>query len=262
MAKRVAEQSADTLRQRHAVARYGQAARHPLCQAALRLWSWDVQWLNAIKASLITERVLKDCENNIRKTKALIAQLRQERKPGGAKSACEVLQKFNQLRSEALAVRQKREDITALRALRFMAEDAFAKESLAAARGRDFAAFKALKPLWERWGQPNYQHDYRTLGLLELFRDEAVKQAWDRDGVGGGYSEVAFGSDKLLSDEAHWPGFTAKELHEHLVARRAFSGGEEQLHQVRRLAKKLGIRLSPDKRGPKLKKEKGKKSVH
>jgi hypothetical protein len=90
--------------------------------------------------------------------------------------------------------------------------------------------------------------DRRTLEMLEMLRDEASKAAWAKGGIAV-YIEAARGGDRALSDEA-WAGrLTAREIQSRLVD----APGDRHAKEVRRLAKKLGIRLAKDQRGRKRK---------
>ena len=249
--KRVAQKCGATLSERAAVARYGEGIRHPLCRTALGVWSADADWYLALELSITTARQLNDCDKHIRETKSLISRLQREQKMRDAKTARLLLQRWKSLRSEAAAIQQTESCIPTLRALRKMAADDFSKASVAAVRARDFSAFKALERVGKRWREPDNQIDHRTSAVLHVLRSEAVRRAWAIGGAAAGWNEAATAGSKLLSDEIYGSVFTARQLHRRLIAMRVFSPSEEQLHQVRRLAKKLGIRLLPDRRGPK-----------
>ena len=54
--------SATTLRTQQAIARYGKAARHPLCLAALHLWRLDVELFRWTKEIASIEEVLNSAK--------------------------------------------------------------------------------------------------------------------------------------------------------------------------------------------------------
>ena len=101
--------------------------------------------------------------------------------------------------------------------------------------------------------------DRRTLEILKMLRDELVKATWARDGPAAGYWEAATVGDRALSDEAFKGRLTAREIQSRLKD----APGDRDAKEVRRLARKLGIRLDKDERGrkpkPYLPKQKQKK---
>jgi hypothetical protein len=255
----VTQEKTETWQQLHSVARYGSALRYPLCCAGLSLWETDAFWLRLIKESLLNQGARKDSEHQRNQAKSLIAQLRKARKADEAKQVSHILEEVEDVRRKLeTADEANRQQIPAWRKIRTVAEQRFATESVAALRAHNFPALRALERAWKAWKQPNNQPQYRKLEILRVIRDGAVQRAWNDGGAASGYWEIVSGPDRLLSDN-HWPRFTARQLHEHLVAVNAFSEPQneeqasEQLHQVRRLAKQLGIRLLSDRRGPKRK---------
>jgi hypothetical protein len=81
-----------------------------------------------------------------------------------------------------------------------------------------------------------------------------IKATWAKHGAGAGYSEAARGGDRVLSDEI-WQGrVTAKEIRSYLEATYGSrAAGDKDAKEIRRAAKKLGIRLAEDQRGRKWK---------
>ena len=140
----------------------------------------------------------------------------------------------------------------------------FEYEQQVALSAGDEGAFTNLEQVWKRWNAIDNAVNYRSLAILDTLQDKALKTAWEKGARGDGYLEAARGGDRELGDGA-WPELTVKEIHSRLVAAKAFrpvKGNDEveamnrQLDEARRLAKALGIKLMPAKRGRKLKTKK------
>jgi hypothetical protein len=131
------------------------------------------------------------------------------------------------------------------------AQARFARESVAALRALDFAAFKALAKAWKAWKPPGKSPDNRKLVILTALRARSLDRARRKGGVGAEYLEAAFGAERALNDPA-WPKLSAFEVRKYLIAAKAFVRDKKpsngQLRQVRRLAKELGITLQEGKR--------------
>jgi hypothetical protein len=248
----------DTWRTRQAVARYGPAARYALCRAALSLWQTNVECLRFITRIRASEDITKDAKANKAKAQGLVARLRKTRKSNEAEQVVAILHELDpSLRREERWLKQaKTKGFPVLLEFGAAAEKRFAFESVAALRHGDFDAFNALERVWKRWTSGQSHSNKRTLGLLELLQDRAKKVAWQKGGAAAAYPEAALGGDRVLSD-AEWPELTAREVHSHLVKVKTFlrtqdeEGINEQLHEVRRLARRVGIKLRPDRRGRK-----------
>jgi hypothetical protein len=255
----VIQENVDTWRTRQAVARYGKALRHPLCQAALSFWQTNAECLDSIKHFRAVEGVIKDAKGSKAKARALVERYRKARNSKEAKQDAANLHAIDNLLREAQSLNETlRKGILSLLELRAATEKRFVCESVAALRRGNFNAFNALERIWKRWISGDKESDHRALGVLELLRAKAGKAAWHKGGAAAGYTEAALGSDRVLSD-VEWPQLTTRELHSFLVAHKEFLPPchkyqlRDQMHEVRRLAKRLGIKLSPDRRGPKRK---------
>jgi hypothetical protein len=251
------QEKVDTWLKGQTVARYGRALRHPLCQAALSFWQLNGDCLDALKDFLRLEGVIKNAEQNKVNVRAQVRRLRKARKFKEAKQAAANLRTVHNLLRKMQSIDQSlRKGIPSLLKLRAVAEKRFAHDSIAALRRGNFNAFNALERAWKRYDSGDSQFDHRTLGLLALVRDKACKRAWAKGGATAGYREAALGAYRMLSDE-DWPQLSAREVHSHLVEVKAFLPPRdeeqinEQLHEVRRLARRLGIKLSADRRGRK-----------
>ena len=128
-------------------------------------------------------------------------------------------------------------------------------------RTGDAKACRALQRLRKRWiaNEASLKAgDLRKLEMLNMLRDQVIKAKWTTGEAtsGSGYWEALRGGDRPLSDEA-WQGrLTAREIHSRLADAGVLVDQElerGQLHEIRRLARKLGIRLAEDQRGRKRK---------
>jgi hypothetical protein len=254
-------ENVNTLRRRQAIARYGKALRYPLCQAALTLWQIDSDLLTLVRDSVEVEGVIRNAKRSRNEAESQVRRFGKAGKLRLAKQAGATLNRIDALLRKVEANNElQRKCISTFREIRLIAEARFAHESIAALRARNFDAFKALERASKRWTKPDNPPDYRTLEILKFLGDKASKRAWDEGGAAAGYLEAARGPDRKLSD-AGWPQLSARELHARLVSAKALLPPRheyqrrDQMHEVRRLAKRLGIKLSPDRRGPKRKTE-------
>jgi hypothetical protein len=223
----------------------------------LSFWQANDLLRDSITRFRVIEDVVKDAKQDRAAALRLVTRFRKARKSKEAKQSVAVLRKVNRLLGKAKgSLKAKSKGIRAVLELLAVTEKRFACESIAALRHGDFKAFNALERLWKRWNSGDRQSDHRSLGLLELLRKKALKTAWSKGGGATGYYESAVGGDRVLSD-AEWPKLTAREIHSHLVAVKAFLPPQseerlnEQLHQVRRLVRGMGMKLMPDRRGRK-----------
>jgi hypothetical protein len=210
--------NAYSLRTQLAIARWGKGARHPLCLAAISLWS--------------IEEELRKISNDIALLKGDV---------GNAELLRRVKEQYwllvyNKLHTVALARFESALDVANIKA---------------------FRAYKRLKKQCCNGSSEAHltNGQKRDLGILGLLRDKVIKAAWTKGGYVAGWMEVAFGGDRPLSDES-WQGrLTAREVYSHFVAAGVFNGNgakkREELHEIRRAATRLGIRLAEDRRGAK-----------
>jgi hypothetical protein len=131
----------------------------------------------------------------------------------------------------------------------------------AVVRAKDTKALIALDRVHKRWsGNPNAKgvrmkvDDQRTLEILKMLHDQVIKAAFFKDGAIGGYTEAAFGGDRLLSDE-FWQGrLTVRGIHSRLMPLGGSRlAGDKDAKEIRRLLTRLGIRPAEDQRGRKWK---------
>ena len=87
---------ADSLRTRQAIARFGKAARHPLCLAALDLWALDAKSSKLKKDASSTEELLNSAERQKKQARALLDQFYKEGKQKETIEAAAVLRKINE----------------------------------------------------------------------------------------------------------------------------------------------------------------------
>ena len=138
----------------------------------------------------------------------------------------------------------------------------FEREYDAALYAGDLAARRGLQRVRKRWIAANEEGlkagNARKLETLNMLRDKVKKAAWQlKGGASAGYWEALQSGDRALSDEV-WQGrLTAREIHLHLVDAGVFSRSatkeRRQLHEIRRIGRKLGIRLAEGQRGRKRK---------
>jgi hypothetical protein len=248
---------ADSLRTAKAVARFGKAARHPVCQAALQLWQFDAKLLKWAKDICSLSEILSSAKKQKKQAQALIEQFRKKRKEKEASEASALLHEIDQhlLKTEA-AYRANVDVYTKwLHELRPRVAARAAREWEAVVRAGDTTkALRALQRMRKRWSaNPNAigvhlkDGDRRKLEILNMLQDEVIKAKWSKNGAAAGYWEVGAGGNRPLSDES-WQGrLTAKEIQSRLVD----APGDKDAKEVRRLLEKLGIRPAEDQRGRK-----------
>jgi hypothetical protein len=244
---------ANSLRAQQAIARFGKSARHPLCLTALDLWRCDGELSKWTKDVGLTEEVLDSAKQMKEEVQERIKQFCKERKTEEANQAAALLRKIDML---LLKAQKRYEAIVKVRSiyqeLRPVVLAPYEREYAAVVRTGDSKARRALQRVRKRWNEKKAflgDSDRRTLEILKMLRDKASDEAAWKDGVTARYIEAARGGDRALSDEA-WQGrLTAREIQSRLVD----APGDRYAKEVRRLARKLGIRLAEDQRGRKRK---------
>jgi hypothetical protein len=239
---------AATWRTQQLVAKYGKALRFPVCRAALCVW----QTRDLIDQTLTPlVQVIKAEEQN-RQLVLLCSRLREAGKSKETRQARVLLRRSTD--SLCVARRLLKRNFKAIGAMREMlggAQARFARESVAALRANDFAAFEALPRAWKAWKSPGKSPDNRKLVILTALRARSLDRARRKGKGRERYLEAAFGAERALNDPA-WPKLSVRDLREYLVAAKAFVRDENQskgqLRQVRHLAKELGITLQEGKR--------------
>lgn len=249
---------ADSLRTQQAVARFGKSARHPLCLAALALWRVDAELSVRTKDIVAREELVNSAKQLKEDAQALIKRLQKEQKEKEANQASPLLRKIDEHLLKAQKCYQATVGLPSMcEELRRVPLALFEREYDAVVRAGDSKARRALQRVRKRWSANEARlkdGNYRSLEMLNMLRDKVVKAAWAKGGASDGYLEVVRGGDRALSDEA-WEGrLTAREIHSHIVATRGVRvAGDKYAKEVRRLARKLGIRLAEDQRGRKRK---------
>jgi hypothetical protein len=249
---------ASSLRAEQADARYGKAARHPLCLVALDLLRLDDELFKCTEEIELSEGRVKRTKQMKKNAQALIKQFREERNDKKANQVSALLRKVDRL----LAIVHKRYQLAVQirskwQEMRPVPLALFKREYERVIRTRDAKACRALQRLRKRWFA-NEAHlkagDLRKLETLNLLRDKVIKAAQETRGLPDGYLEAARGGERALSDEV-WQGrLTAREIHSHIVAARGLRvAGDKDAKEIRRLARKLPLRLAKDKRGRKWK---------
>ena len=227
---------AHSLRTQQAIARYGKAARHPLCLAALELWRLDAELSKWSKNLVSIEEVLNSAKQMRKKacTPALLRKIDNHLLKSQTRYQAAVkLRSFNQ---EG----------------RRWAVELFERERDCVIRTGDAKARRALQRVRKRWNEKGTflgDSDRRTLEILKMLREEVSDEAWRRGGAIAGYTEAARSGGRALSDKAWQELLTAPEIQSRLVD----APGDRHGKEVRRLAKKLWIRLAQDKPGRKCK---------
>jgi hypothetical protein len=92
---------ASSLRNEQAVARYGKAARHPLCLAALDLLRLDEELFKCTEEIELSEGRVKRLKQIKENAQALIKQFRKERNEKDAKQVSALLRKVDRLLTTA-----------------------------------------------------------------------------------------------------------------------------------------------------------------
>ena len=248
-----------SLRTAQAIARFGKAARHPVCQAALQLWQFDAELLKWVKDICSLSEVLSSAKKQMKQARALLDQFYEEGKQKEAIQAAALVRKIDDLLKKTQAAYRARKElfIKWLRKIRPLVGARFAREYDDAVRAKDAEALRALQRVSKRWssnptaeGVPLSDGDQRTLGIVKLLHNKVVKGAWAKEGAVTGYWEAGAGGNRLLPDEV-WQGrLTVREVHSHL---KAIYGpriaGDKDGKEIRRTLKSLGIRPAEDQRG-------------
>jgi hypothetical protein len=231
----------NTLQTQQAIARFGKSARHPLCLAALDLWRLDEE-LSAPKKMIVRDwELVKSLEQRRQEAIWLIEQFNKQRKQIEASQASATLRKVDKLLPEAQKrFRQNAKLLLKCERYRDVVAAEFERERVAT-KG-DTKAHKALQRVRKRWNNRKAfagDTDRRTLEILKMLRVKASDKAKDK------YLEAAQSGGRALSDKAWKKLLTAREIQSRLED----APGDRDAKEVRRLAKKLGIRLARDKRG-------------
>lgn len=244
---------ANTVRTQQFIAQYGKAARYPVCQAALTILRMDDGEFSALTKDVVrSEELVNSVKQKKEEAQAAIEQLNKQQREKEANIWAEFLRKIDKFLSEAQSWYQVTvEALSGYRQLRRMAAAQFRREYGAVIRTRNVKALGAVQRVIKRWNKKTFpaDTDRRTLEILNMLRGKASDKATAKGGVRARYLEAIRGGSRPLSDKA-WQGLlTAREIQSRLVD----APGDMDAKEVRRLAKKLGIRLAEDQRGRKRK---------
>ena len=248
---RVKYAKANTVSAQRVIARYGKAARYPVCQAVLNILGMDDGEFSALTKDVVrSEELVNSVKQKKEEAQAAIKQLNKQQKEKEANVWAEFLHKIDELLPKAQSWYQVTvEALSGYRQIRRMAAAQFRREYDAVILTRNVKALRALQRVIKRWNKKTLpgDTDRRTLEILKMLRDKASDKATAKGGVRARYLEAVRGGSRPLSDKA-WQGLlTAREIQSRLVDAPGDMGAKE----VRRLAKKLGIRLAEDRRGRK-----------
>jgi hypothetical protein len=235
---------ANSFRTQLAIAQFGKSTRHPLCLAALEIWRLDAElsvWTNKV---VLAQGLVNSAKQMKEEVQAMIAQFRKERKERETNEVSTLLGEIDEL-----LLKTQRRYQAAVRIRSFYQEGhqwavaRFKRERDAALRTGNVKAWRALPRVRKRWTDNKKflgDADRRTLEMLKMLNEEVKKAALAKGGAKAGLIEAARGGDRPLSDEAWQALLTAREIQSRLVD----SPGDRHAKEVRRLARKLGIRLA------------------
>ena len=249
------DSKANSFRTEQAIARFGKAARHPLCQAWLSLREWQLESSNYDGDAAASLRLLKDAEQQQKQARALYEQFYKEGKQKEAIQAAALLPKLNKHLEKLKTCYQAQVKLCAYaKAFRGQSDILFVLERLKAERTRDTKALRALQYLKETVTKSMSDGQKRVFGILKLLRDKAIRATWAKAGAAAGYWEAGSGGDRPLSDE-FWQGrFTVMEFRSGLEAMYGPRvAGDKEGKEVRRTLKGLGIQPAKDQIGRKWK---------
>jgi hypothetical protein len=214
-----------------------------------------------MKDALSTKELLNTAERQKKQARALLDQFYKEGKQKEVIGAAALLRKINEnFLPKARRAYQAQVKLLAMRdEIRPYLTGQFGHELLAAESAKNRSALRALPRVQKRWkalsnGARLKYSELRELGILQMLRNKKIKAEWAKGEALAGYMEAAFGGDRPLSDD-EWQGrLTAREIHSHLTATDgAGLAGDKDAKEVRRIARRLGIRLDEDQRGRKWK---------
>jgi hypothetical protein len=257
-----------SLRTAQAVARYGKAAQHPVCQAGLQLWRVDAELLKLAKGICSLSEVLSSARKQKKQAQALLDCLYEQGKQKEVIEAADLVRKINDLLKKTQTnyetmVKGFKLCLDKIRP-RVLAQ--FGCEYDAVVRAKDTKALRALKRVHKKWSvNPNADGvrlkdgARRELEILKMLQDKAFRATWAKtfsgtNGAAAGYWEAATGGERPLSDE-FWQGrFTVMEFRSGLETMYGPSAaGDKEGKEVRRALKGLGIQPAKDQVGRKWK---------
>lgn len=247
----------NSLRTQRAIATFGKAARHPFCQAwlGLRRWQSDCSKYEAKAAESL--RLLKEAEQQKKRTCALYEQFQKEGKQKEAIEAVALLRGINGLLEKIKTSNQAHIELCAQSKEFCQQSDIlFVLERQMAEDTKDTGAFRALKHLKATASKPMSVSQKRVLGILKMLQDKIVTATSAKEGKGAvvAYIYTALLNNRPLSDE-FWQGrCTVLEFRSGLEAMYGPKlAGDKDGKEVRRTLKGLGIQPAKDQVGRKWK---------
>jgi hypothetical protein len=244
---------ANTLNTQRFIARYGKAARHPVCQAWLSLRGLAADIEEGMKKAVQIDEDVNSAKHLKEEAEALVGQFRKEQKEKEANLWAAHLRKINEHlpKLQTGYGAQVAYCLMLCRELRPVAVALFERENDAVVRAGNAQAFRALKLVKQRWrtnpmgkGARLRAGDQRELEILKMHRDKVTKAALTtKDEVGAGYLEALRGGHRLLSDEV-WQGrLTVREIYSRLMTVGGSRlAGDKDGKAIRRILTRLGIR--------------------
>jgi hypothetical protein len=234
-----------------AIAQFGKSARHPLCLAALEIWRLDAELSVWTKKVVLRQGFVNSAKQLKDRAQAMVAQFRKERKEKEANEASAHLREIDKYLLKAQGCYQAAVwGRSFYLEVRLWAVARFERERDAALRTGNVKALRALQRVRKRLNDNKTflgDADRRTLEMLKMLKEEVRKAALAKGGAKGGLVEAVRSGSRPLSDEALQGLLTAREIRSRLVD----APGDRHAKEVRRLARKLGIRLAEDERGRK-----------
>ena len=244
----------NSLRTQQAVSEFGKAARHPLCQAWLRLREWQSESSRHEKDAAASLALLKRVEHQKKQARTLYEQLYKQGKQKEVIRVAALLRKISDHLEKLKTVYQAQVRLCAYsKEFRQHYDIRFVLECQRAERTKDRKALRALRYLKDTATESNVGQK-RIFGILKMLQDKTIKATWAKDGAAAGYWEAGSGGDRPLSDE-FWQGrFTVMDFRSGLEAMYdSRIAGDKEGKKVRRLLKGLGIQPAEGQVGRKLK---------
>ena len=249
------KRNANTLRTEEAIARFGKAAWHPLCQAWLRLREEETEYKKVMKDLNSFDGLPNAVRLQKEQSKALLDWLYKE---GKQKEAIQADALYHRLDEHLVKVQECYQAQVKLCAywkeFRDQANLTFCLERRRAESARDAKALKALQYLKKNANRNMSDGQERVLGILRMLRDKTFKATFAKNGVAAAYWEAGSAGDRPLSDE-FWQGrFTVMEFRSGLEAMYGPRvAGDKEGKETRRTLKALGIQPAKDQVGRKWK---------
>jgi hypothetical protein len=176
-AKKVCAEQADSLRVHLTAARFGIAARYPLCQAALALWPLEAEIPKLKKQVADFEGFLNG--QPLKRAKELLDFFYEQENQKQANEAAALCEKTKEDLPKAQKAYQSSIKWLALHNnMHSYAAKLFKRELSEAKRAKDSKALRALQQVKKRWsnGVRLKDSELRELGILQLLRDKRFKQ--------------------------------------------------------------------------------------